>query len=320
MDEDEEEDDEDDEEDDEEEVEETFKRPSRQVSKPVLTSKPQAQRQAAPPAARPPAARPPAKQEPVDKFAAELENADLDKELLDPKELGAVPSDEVDFLGMIYEGLVFFDHSGSDWVRGCRRINNFVLRGDSVANFNKGFGKTKNVVRGIGVITKALHEFDPARRWINMPLTKVAAKKIGVVSSKAVDDFYKIYAQWKKEFMGPAMAEVPENLQMAALYDKQFYQNFIASSARWMMSTFNVGEDQAESLVSVSVKYAHLYVEERGASRKPFYEILEPGPVMRPPATIEDLEREQIAKDINLQGTFDVRDDLFTRPNKKRRR
>ena len=329
MDEEEDEEDEDDEDEgDEEDAEEAdaelFKRPSHAAPAPVLTSKPPApapaQRQAATPAAPPPVMRPPAKKDGIDKFAAELESADIEKELLDPKELGQVPSDEVDILGMAYEVLVFSDHTGSAWVRGCRRTNNFVLRGDRANTFNNIFAKTKNVIRGTGVIVKALHEFDPARRWINMPLTKVAAKRMGVVSSKTVDDFHRIYAQWKTEYMAKVMADVPANLRMVALRDKEFYQNLIKGSAQWLMQTYGVGEDQAESLVQVSVKYHQLYYEELGTSKTPFYEFFEPGVVRRPAPTIADMERESIAKSINLPGTYDDQDDLFTRPNKKRRR
>lgn len=286
-----------------------FQKPPPARAQGVLTSKPQ----------QPPQA-PPKQKAPVDKFAETLENADIGKELADPKELEIVPSDEVDILGMIYEVLVFSDHASTDYVRGCRRVNNFVLRGPRAPRFNTVLGKTKNVIRGTGVIVKALHSFDPFRRFINMPLTKIATKRMGVVSNKAVDDFYKVYDQWKREFLTPAMSEVPQNLHAAALQDKAFVQQFVEGSTRWMMQTFQVGEDQAESLVNVSLKYRQLYFEELMGKGKPLYEFLEPQVVMRPPATPEDLERERIAKDINLQGTYDPHDDLFVRPAKKRRR
>ena len=326
MNKDEEEDEEDEDYDDEEEADAAeakapelsrpFQRKAPAASQGVLTSKsPQQSR-----AVQPPASRPPQKKDPVDKFAETLENADIGKELSDPKELEIVPHDEVDVLGMVYEILVYTDHASTDYVRGCRRINNFVLRGPRAPRFNNVFGKAKNVIRGTGVIVKALHSFDPFRRGINMPLTKIAAKRMGVVSNKAVDDFYKVYAQWKTEFLAPAMSEVPQDLHTAAFRDKKFFQDFVGGSTRWMMGTFQVGEDQADSLVNVTVKYCQLYLEELQGKGKPLYEFLEPQVVMRPAATPEDLERERIAKDINLQGTYDTRDDLFQRPSKKKRR
>lgn len=245
----------------------------------------------------------------IEKAQDEVSQADMG--------LSDVPVGERDYIALIHDICLMAEKGTDVPIQFGRRLYHFLDRdncpkcGETFADGGCKECGTKspdrllddtifNIKRGaqvVGRAMRAVHNWDPLRRWVNQSIDSSLSIVSGRVAMGRVIQFRRLYKRWKRDYGMKTLGKKIKEEGMDAA-DKEYLKDTFMGSLEWLQENYPMSK---EDLVKANENCFNELVDELDAARTPIDDILSRQMVTAAPWTPKDKARTAKAKHYRLE-------------------